>query len=245
VTDTRALYGQMVDGQFRYSPDRVEQVHDVYVGQQIRQGVPVERPTATIMGGGPASGKSTVINSGDVKLPKGHVLVNPDDAKDMIPEYRAGVAAKDFNAAAFAHEESSDMAKRLMRESLDGSYNTVLDGTGDGSFDGLSRKIASAREHGATRIVGEYVTLDTDEAVRRAAVRAAESVRGVPEEVIRGTHAAVSDVFPKAAAGDLFDELRLYDNNFSTPVLIYEKVAGVERVIDADAYRQFLAKANP
>jgi predicted ABC-type ATPase len=86
--------------------------------------------------------------------------------------------------------------------------------------------------------------VDTDEAVRRAVARAAETGRHVPEGMMRRTHAAVSDTFREVSGRGLFDELRLWDTNASTPRLIYENIGGRERILDAAAYRAFLRKGT-
>lgn len=241
VDDSRMRHGRQTPDGFVYDPDRAA-LHDSYIAKQTDGAISVEVPEFRVMGGGPASGKSSVIRSGDVTLPDGHVLVNADDAKEMIPEYVAGAKVANVRAAEFVHEESSDMAKRLTSESLRSGYNTVLDGVGNGSLEALAGKIAKARANGAQRIVGDYVTVDTDEAVRRAIARGKKSGRHVPETVIRETHATVSDTFRLAADSDLFDELRLFDNNGDTPRLIFERRNGVSRIIDPAAYESFLRK---
>lgn len=243
-TDSRALHGHDVDGEFQYDQDRLATVHDPYVNSRLAQGVRVDEPEFTVMGGGAASGKSSIIRSGDVNLPEGHVLVNADEAKEVIPEYVAGVQAGSKHAAAFVHEESSDMGKRLTHESLTSNFHTVLDGVGNGSIESLAGKIAKAREDGARRVVGEYVTVDTDEAVRRALKRAEGSGRYVPVDVIRHGHETVSKTFYDATQRPgLFDELRLWDNNGDAPRLIYQQVSGIETVLDQEAYEAFLRKS--
>lgn len=242
VNDSRMLHGHQTDQGFQYDPERVARYHEPYYAKQTDGAKAVAEPEFRVMGGGPASGKSSVIRSGDVHLPDGHVMVNADDAKEMLPEYQAGVRDGNAGAAAFVHEESSDMGKRLAADALRSSYNTVLDGTGNGGIDSLAKKIETARANGAKRIVGDYVTVDTDEAVRRAVLRGEKSGRHVPESIIRGTHASVSNTFRQAADRDLFDELRLWDNNGSAPRLIYERTDGVERILDPAAYDSFLRK---
>lgn len=238
--DTQEMF--KVDGV--YGSER-QKIHDAYVNGQLAGGVKVAEPEFRVMGGGAASGKSSIIRSGDVTLPEGHVMVNADEAKEALPDYNRMVAAKDPKASAFVHEESSDMGKRLTQESLGRGYNTVLDGVGNGSIESLAAKIEKGRAAGAKRIVGDYVTVDTDEAVRRAVARGEKSGRFVPEEVIRHGHEAVSKTFYEASKrDDLFDELRLWDNNGSAPRLIYDRTNGVETIHDQAAWGRFLDK-NP
>ncbi|MBT25087.1 MAG: hypothetical protein CML60_01605 [Rhodobacteraceae bacterium] len=244
ILDSKSRVFSTIDGD--YDPLRKKQVHEPFYEKNLAKGVATDEPDVVILGGGPASGKSTIIKSGDVELPEGHVMVNPDDAKEVIPEYSVIIENGDDWAAAYVHEESSDMAKELMARSIrDESMPTVLDGTGDSSFAKLTRKVETAREQAkGGRIIGEYVTVDTDVAVKRAIDRGKREGRKVPREVVEGTHESVSRVFPQAAEADLFDELRLWDTNSGKPVLIYEKVDGVENIIDRELYERFLRK-NP
>ena len=244
IIDSKSRVYLTIDEQ--YDPLRQKQVHEPFYEKQLAQGVATDEPDVVFLGGGPASGKSSIIDTGDVELPEGHVLVNADDAKEAIPEYNVIVENGDDWASTYTHEESSDMAKELMARSIrDESMPTVLDGTGDSSFASLSRKVETAREQAkGGRLIGEYVTVDTDVALQRTVDRYKRTGRKVPKEVVEGTHQSVSKVFPEAAEADLFDELRLWDTNSGKPVLIYEKVDGVEDIIDQELYERFLRK-NP
>lgn len=243
VNDTQGLFTEVVDGQTKYLDDRIRDVHDPFIQKALRDGAAVEEPTMTFMGGGSGAGKGTLQREGILDF-DGRIVIDADKAKEAIPEYRLLVDEDNPIAAAFVHEESSDMAVRLTAEALDNNFNTVLDGTGDSSIEKLAGKVESARQQGAKKVVAEYVTIDTDEALKRAAERAARSGREVPEDVIRGTHSSVSRIFPEAAERNLFDELRLWDNSGKPPELIYEKKNGVERILNPERYRAFLEK-NP
>jgi len=242
VTDTQRIHTTTRNGRTAYKPERIRQVHDPWVRESLEDGVAHGDTRVTFMGGGSGAGKGSIQKSGDVTFRRGTTLVDSDKAKEAIPEYRQMLDAGDNKAAAFVHEESSDMAQRLMAESIDSGFDTVLDGTGDSSFEKMAGKVARAREQGGQRVVAEYVTIDTDEALRRAAQRAANTGREVPEDVIHGTHEAVSKIFPKLADADTFDELRLWDNMGDRPELIYERIDGVERVLNPERFEAFLRK---
>jgi len=242
--DSQEAFSQQSGGRTMYDPKRIEDVHDPWVQKNLRDGIAYEDTQVTFMGGGSGAGKGSIQKSGQVKFRKGSTLVDSDEAKQAIPEYRKMLDAGDSNAAAYAHAESSDMASRLMAESIERGYDTVLDGTGNGTFEKLAGRVADARQRGAKRVTAEYVTIDTDEALKRAAERAARSGREVPEKVIRSTHENVSRIFPEAAERDLFDELRLWDNMGDEPILVYERVDGVERILNPERYEAFLRK-NP
>ena len=170
--------------------------------------------TFYLMGGGPAAGKSSVIKSGQVDVPGGKkaVQVDVDECKKLLPEYQQMVKSGDPKAAAFAHEESSALSKRVIDVACKNGYNVVLDGTGDGSTKGVIKKIDNAKASGM-KVTGVYVTCDTETAVARSNARAAKTGREVPEFVVRNTHAAVSRILPEVA--DRFDNVQLFDTNGS------------------------------
>lgn len=190
-------------------PER-EQLHQQILTDLFKDAYPVKsgNPTFYVMGGGPASGKSTVINAGGVKLPKNIVSVDSDAIKGMLPDYRDMVASKNPIAASFVHEESSSLAKRAMEIAQKNGYNSMLDGTGDGSVKSLMKKIAQARE-GGSQVVGYYVTCPTEEALRRATARAMKTGRVVNDHIITSTHQKVSQILPECAK--YFDRVELYD----------------------------------
>jgi len=195
------------------------------------------------MGGGSGAGKGSLQKQGKIVLRKGSVVIDSDEAKLFLPEYKTMVDSKNEFAAAFAHEESSYLGKRAMSESIESSFDTMLDGTGNSSIEKMTGKVNAARKQGAKRVVADYVTIDTDEAIRRATARAERTGRKVPLDTITGTHESVSAVFPQAAKNELFDELRLWDNMGDSPRLIFQQIDGVTEILDPEAYARFLAKS--
>jgi predicted ABC-type ATPase len=197
-------------------------------------------PVAYFLGGGPASGKSSLPTPGGGLAP----VIDPDWIKARLPEYAQMLEAGDSRAAAYVHEESSYVAGLARQAAADRQVSFVVDGTGDSSYAKMAAKVADARAGGATQVVADYVTVDTAEAIRRATLRAASTGRMVPEQVITSIHAAVTQVFSEAASKGLFDELRLWDNSGSSPVLIaqYTRTGGLQ-ILDDAAYTRFLAKA--
>ena len=216
-------------------------------GKPIGVATPVKGQARLIfMGGGPASGKSSVIASGDVDVPDNRVQIDPDRAKKALPEYQKMVAAGDIeNAAGFAHEESSALAKRAYEKAAENNMNVCYDGTGDGSVKSVEKKLATARANGM-KVEGVYVTCSTEEAIKRSDARAAKTGRKVNHETIRDTHKKVSQILPQVA--DKFDTVSLYDTGQGgKPVLIatggngkgLTAVKGQEKLFQA-----FLDKAN-
>lgn len=214
-------------------------LHDKIVNGLLAGHQAKAKPVATFLGGGPASGKSTVMKDTEGKL-----VIDADGMKAKLPEYQKMVKGKDKRAASFAHEESSHLANRAMNEAAERKLDFTLDGTGDSGYAKLAKKVAAARKNGH-QIAAKYVTVDTDEAVNRAMKRAAKTGRMVPESTIRATHAAVSRTFKDAIDHDLFDTAELWDNNGREPKLIGRKLAGGPfQVHDREAWEKFLAKGQ-
>ena len=221
-------------------------LHDDIVADMMGDVAPVENPTTHFMGGGPASGKGGLIKRGLVDFDETTMVkVDADEIKKMLPEYKVLSQERATLAAAYVHEESSDLAKRAFAESIGSGRNTVLDGTGDSSIAKLRAKVAAAREATPSgRVTADYVTIDTDTAVARARSRGSRTGRFVPEEVVRDTHESISRIFPDILDEQLFDDVRLFDTAFDPPKLILQQIEGVTEVLDEEAYLRFLAK-NP
>jgi len=194
-----------------------------------------------LTGGGPASGKGSFAKFG--RVPPDSAAVDPDAIKALLPEYQTATAEGQQWAAAFAHEESSYLSKRISLEAGERGLNLSLDTVGDGSFTNLAHKIEALRTEGS-RVVADYATVRTDVAIERAVVRGQTTGRFVPEEYIREAHTAVSDVLPKAVDGNLFDEVRLWNTEAQPARLIMESVDGVTTIHEPGLWEEFLAKAT-
>jgi len=231
---------QNEDGSWSFTPER-QALHDKIIAEKL-DGVPESAdPTVTIMGGGPASGKSTLLQSGATAgIPTGKAAsqVNADDMKEALPEWQS--MGGDPTKAAFLHEESSYLAKRQVAASLERRTDVVLDGTGDSSPESMIGKVTTARNAGY-KVNGVYVTVPTETALARAAERGRNTGRYVSPEVISSTHRGVSQTFP--AITNQFDSLKLFDTT-STPKLIASGTRDGFEVIDQALYQAFLDKGK-
>ena len=192
-----------------------EQLHKQIIDDLLKGKKGVEgQATMTMLGGGPASGKSSVMSTNTDGDPH-KIKVDPDMIKEKLPGYKE-MAAKSSEAAGFYHEESSALAKRFYEVALKENINVLYDGTGNGKISSVEKKINAAREKGY-RVEGKYVTIDTEEAVKRNTARyenakaKGENPRLVPDRVVRKTHASVTDISVQAAKH--FDSIEIYDNN--------------------------------
>ena len=203
-----------LDENGKLTPER-EAVHQEIINNLLRDKIPVDgQATMTMLGGGPASGKSSVLNpdtSGDPHA----TTIDPDAIKSLLPGYKE-MAVKSSDAASFYHEESSALAKRLYEVAISRNLNIIYDGTGDGSEKSVQTKIDAARSKGH-KVVGKYVTVDTETAVERNMKRyedakaRGETPRLPPVDRVRKTHALVTDI--SVSKAHEFDEIEIWDNN--------------------------------
>ena len=219
-------------------------LHDEIIKKHIDQATPVKNPVSYMMGGGPASGKSTSVDSGHIKLPDNRVEINADHIKGMLPEYKHLTGVKDERAAGFAHEESSYLSRKIIDAAVAKGCNLNLDGTGDSGIESLTKKVKQMRTGGRT-VKASYVTLDTNLAVKIEGIRAQKTGRKVNQGFLRHAHKKVSQIVPDAIKKGLFDEFDLYDNNIkgvSRPVASAKK--GELVIHDKKLWNDFLAKGK-
>lgn len=215
-------------------------LHRRIVKEMLAGGTPP--PSVTILGGGGGAGKSTIVNK--YGLGKGQAVVNADDIKEKIPEYKALVKAGDMGAAAFVHEESSKIAQDVQAEARQHGVGVLLDqvGANPAKVTSQIKKFVAA---GYTDIDAVYVTVPTQVAVDRAKARAERSGRAVPETILRAAHRDVSRGFEEIAALPQLRDVKLYDNTGAEPILIASGGRGRPLVIhEPTLYDQFLAKGN-
>jgi len=231
------------DGSWAFTPER-QAFHDSIIEEALQgKTAPEGKPQFNVLGGGPAAGKSTMVRQAGIPAltDDSAVMVNADEMKDKLPEYREMLDAGDPKAAALSHEESSYLAKRLQAASFENGYNVRLDGTGDSTTKSMMKKIKAGKDAGYA-VNGYYTTVPTDVAVERAIIRGNKIGRHVPEEVIRDTHISVSKVLPELH--DQFDEVRLYDTSSADIKPLMESVGGKQRILDQDGWDTFVAKGR-
>lgn len=215
-------------------------LHDAIVRDHFKNAKRVRNPTVRVLGGGPAAGKTSSIrgvNLGNT------VTVDVDHVRTMLPEYREAILAGSKHAAALSHEEASYIAKRIGAHGVSGRFNLLMDGTGDGSFDNLKGRVDSYRGNGA-KVIGSYTTVDTDKAMARMIARGNKTGRYVPETYLRDTHKKVSQVFPQALEGGLYDYAELWDTNGETPVKVLTHADGKTTIHDVELWKRFLEKGK-
>lgn len=162
---------------------------------------PQQNPVNTIMGGSSGAGKTEFLKSVDGKalVARDCVKIDADAIKSMLSEYR-DTQLDDANwkgAAFFTHDESSIVADRALKLSIAGNYNTVLDGTGDGSEEKYTKRLEVMSQNGGP-IDMVYISIPLKDSLESVRARAEKIRRYIPKEVVTEIHGGVSDRFQTA-----------------------------------------------
>jgi predicted ABC-type ATPase len=190
---------------------------------------PGKAPTAVLTVGGPATGKSTIVNERINQ--KDFVVVDPDDLKASIPEYNLAVNRNAKNAAAMAHDESSALADSLVEAAVAARKNVIIDGTGK-NLDKYVNSINAFKQAGYSVIVmGTHVDLPT--ALDRVEKRADCTGRWVPSDVVKEISKKVPCNIKKIS--EAADEFVLFTTMTDKPREVISKhVGGPVKVLDKD-----------
>ena len=193
----------------------------------------IGKPTAIVMMGGTASGKSTMLRNSGL-ADENFVHLDADDVKKELPEYQQAIGEKSRGAAAFAHRESSEVAYRMGDQAVTGNFNVVFDGTG-------ADVAKAARQIEVLRANGYHIHLmmpDQDKAValRDASERADATGRYVPAEFIERGYDQIPGNFFKLAK--LTDSAQLFDRRQNSK-LVWEGSSGQSTTHDSKFMETF------
>jgi len=221
---------------------------------------PGQKPIAIIMAGGGGAGKSAILTDLTDKgqLPNhDFVTINPDDIKDMLPEYAALKKSVPQQAAALVHEESSIIAAEAVGRATQGHYNLatkeecvarslILDKTMSDKEKG-AKLIQDLQSKGyEVHLIG--VTIKPELAYDRAEQRAKSSGRHVPLPVLKAAHKGFNDSYE--ALAKLADKAMLYDNSQTKKgehTKIAEKLSANEplKIVDHEKFELFQKRKSP
>jgi predicted kinase len=241
---TEAMF-RHADGSWVASRQKLHEEIIAEIMEAAKSVKPGEKVRLQLLGGGPASGKSTL----GIVAPDGSVVIDVDAIRAFLPEFRAGSRIgkttgvfNNANAAAMTHNEASYLGGEIAKRAARMRAHVILDQVGDGKIDKFLKKLKPFLDDGY-KIEGNYVTVDVEEALRRARIRALKTGRTVPEEVIRELHAGVSDTTLKILEkGDVFDEFRLVFGDKEGKE-IAKIVKGKLKIVDQKLWDDFAAKA--
>ena len=172
--------------------------------------------------GAPGSGKTRLQTFFDrARGASGYLLVNPDEYKQRLPEYAAGVGA------GLVHEESSWLAQQSRAVAIARGCALMNDAVGAnaGKYAALVRRL---QLNGYGVELACIHLLEIDALLARVVARAKRTGRIVPEHVVREAHTQIPSSFNTLSR--LVDAAFLF--NGSTQALAWERVSGVVTVHD-------------
>ncbi len=169
------------------------------------------QPEITFMGGGTATGKSTIrdIHLSQLPNPDEFIIIDCDSIKEMIPEYKQLQKENKDTAANLVHQESGDIAEMLLEEALQHRLHIMFDGTMK-DYEYYYDLIQRIKEMGYI-VSALVVHAPIEVAFEREEERALIDQRRVPKWAIEESHAKVGETFGKLKS--LFDAYRLWDNS--------------------------------
>jgi predicted ABC-type ATPase len=224
--------GEYVGGE--YTPERRE-LHRQIVERHLRGHVRQDQPEILFMGGGGASGKSTMLRSGMVAAPGDSVLVNPDVVKSMLPEYDQSIKEGRDEAAVWSHEESSDVAKLIHQTALYLGLNITVDKTKIKPED-----VRAARERGY-KPSGAVATVPIPLALERAKIRAEKTGRKIHEAELIKAHQTAARDFERWAEES---RMRIVLMETDKGRVIAKAAGGRVRPTDPEEYAVFRSRAE-
>ena len=189
--DTQGRYSAMFGEVRVYSPER-EELHLEIIRGALSDARATDEPDVIVLAGGPASGKSTHLETHD--LARGRVVVDPDAVKNGLPEYAELVAQGSRYAAFGTHEESSDVAKRMIGAAMEQRLPLLLDVTGDGGPGAFGEKLRPFLDAGY-EVEVRYVDVSIPVALEWAGTRYEKTGRFLAPSFVREMHTAVAARF--------------------------------------------------
>jgi len=227
-------------GQWEFTPER-QALHDQIVENAVANVPKSDDPTVYMLGGGSGTGKSSNRRAGKLDIPgekSGKAVdVNPDEYKKALPEY---AATGELTRAAFTHEESSYLSKRVSAAAMERQQDIVLDAVHDSGVSKVQGKIDTARANGY-KVKAVYLTRPTEIALKGNVDRLAREGRIVPDIELKRLHIGVSQVVPQVARN--FDEFSLFDSTDGLKLLATGGNGRLD-IVDQAGYDSFVAKGN-
>lgn len=238
--DTSEIFyqdGKLTNGRSRLHADIIS---NHFKGHNPTKG----KITSVMMGGAPASGKSSVVDGKLIEMPSDLVHIDADKVKKQIPEYQLMESQGNAYGASFTHRESSEITNQVLKKCADDGYGVLLDGTGNKSYEHMSKRVKLLKAAGH-RVVANYVTMDTELSLKLNKMRFKATKRMVPESYVKAVNKGITPIVLQAIKEGLFDELRLFDTNIQNkPRKILTFANGKLDIHDKKLYEAFLKKAE-
>lgn len=227
----------------QYSTER-QALHQQII-QELTAGytAATDQPLAIYLGGGTASGKSSLSKMLVQSFRDENeqvIVIDSDHIKQRLPEYQEWLKRDPEQAASFTHDESSEIADMLYERCTGQRLNVIYDGTMKNTVK-YSKLIDMAKDRGYA-VSAVLADVPLEEAFRRAEIRFQIEKRRVPETIIRQSHEQVPMTFHQLK--DKLDSFYLYDTSQRYPVQFYVKQDNQIQVRNEERLNHFYKKAG-
>ena len=180
---------------------------------------------AIIIGGPVAVGKSTLrtIYGPQVGVPGRDTALHldPDEIRELLPEYRAWKLNPMLDSGAMTHGESMHIVSEGVKDAIKNNLDVVHDTTGRDFRDVLTDLDGAGYEK-----VAHYATGDLAQAVAQADERARATGRWRSPDDIRRSFRHMPSVIQGHINSDTFDEFNVWDTTKRPPVHVAQKIKG-------------------
>lgn len=225
-----------------------KKLHQDIINKIIKDS-PSENPEAFLLGGGSASGKSfisTIFLQAYKDAGKTITYIDSDDIKNFLPEYlemvESGIDEFVLKAAAFVHDESSDIAETIINICINKKLHFIYDGTMKNAE--KYKNIIIKLKNSSYIIHGVIVHVPLNVAFERAEIRFKAEGRKVPDIDIIESHENVAITFSMIYKD--FDTYIMYDNSTkpAVPFAVKDSKDLPEKIINPIKFFEFFNKTT-
>lgn len=171
-----------------------------------------KKAIAVLVGGGTASGKTTlrknIVEKRLKEMGIRTITVDPDEIKEYIPEYQLLKKKHPKDAARLVHKESIDISEMVVKKLIRHRKHFVHEGTMAKTQ--KYKKLIKTLKNAEYDVYAYIVDIPVETARQRAAKRAKITGRTIPPHIIENTHRLVPNTVE--AIKNMVDKYYVYDN---------------------------------
>jgi predicted ABC-type ATPase/2'-5' RNA ligase len=225
-------------------PSRAE-FHEKIINSDLTGKVPIsDPPVATILGGGTASGKSSLFR--EMSKNPNVVHIDSDNVIKQLPEWEKLRMVDPQNAAPRLYDEAKVVSKDLLGRSVARNLDLIYNGVGSKPTTLAMVKNLNGEGY---KVNVAYVDIPVDTAIERMFSRAANPKdedygRLVPLELVRSSNQGAAENFMRLKDMNEVSGATLYSNINRPRTLVYTKENGKETIHDQKLWDEFVKKTS-
>ena len=211
-----------------FKKERVEKVHKRILAAlrgEVKVNNKGRKKRAVILGGPTGVGKSTLRTRYGMQIgipDRSQALhLDPDEIRELIPEYRDWILNTSVSAPELTHGESMHLVQEGVKDAIANNLDIVHDTTGRDFRDVLTNLDKAGYEK-----IAHFATGDLDQAIAQAQERARLTNRYRTPADIAQSFRGVASALDGYIQADIFDEFYLWDTTKRPPVMIASKKKG-------------------